>query len=650
MGLAATSFAPVGTARADDDRPGFPPHEPPRVVSLIKTAEAPRDLAPEGTFDYFLTIHNRTDKEASAVVSDTLPAQTQLVGSAVVTVLSPTVTNTTVTVDPALGPNGTLRWEGALSAGAKLRIAIKVKLLRCAVSDNSSFIGWNRSVSNVATLRVNNTGLSVSAYAFVPGGCKDDDRPNPRPRPEPLTGVDVAVSKYARLHPDWDRPDLGWKASWLVLYGNRGSETARDVVITDTPSSNQILSGVRSAPLLTPTQQGGAFVFTVGELASQRGGGILLRTTLPFSTPAGTQLDNSVVISASNDMTTTNNTDAVSLTVPYLPPIITSPISGITCSGTLTITGIAQTGEVVNLYDGETLIISTTANAAGRWSVPVSLEDGVHILHARLAKDDTEDDDDLQITNHSDDKRKSNKILLKVDSDLIWDPISLTFAGSDGTTKRPRHWLGWMDHHGWYVSLAPSTTYTASLRVCCADPATASVSMTVPGVGVVAMSDLDGDTIFTGSFTTGDAKSMLRGKLEISVTCDGETATSNGRIVPTYRRPGHRIIVITREGFDPPNVRVRPGEIIEFVNMDEGARSFGTSPNLMAMAEAAAGGMAIQSAEAQAAFDADAVQLEVGESYTVEAGGNTTFYDAQNSNQRAVIDAGNGVYLPLVRR
>ncbi len=46
----------------------------------------------------------------------------------------------------------------------------------------------------------------------------------------------------------------------------------------------------------------------------------------------------------------------------------------------------------------------------------------------------------------------------------------------------------------------------------------------------------------------------------------------------------------------------------------------------------------------------ETVYLDMGDSYVVEANGNTTFYDAQNANQKVVIDAGTGVYLPILRR
>lgn len=83
----------------------------------------------------------------------------------------------------------------------------------------------------------------------------------------------------------------------------------------------------------------------------------------------------------------------------------------------------------------------------------------------------------------------------------------------------------------------------------------------------------------------------------------------------------------------------RPGEVIEFVNMDETARSIGTRPNLAAM----------QASGAQDE-DVEAVYLDVGESHLVEVAGATTYYDVQNENQRAVISVGGGMFLPIIGR
>lgn len=609
-------------------RPPDPPAPPGRKVSLKKSAEVRASLGLNETFDYELTVHNNTNASATVSLSDTLPAETELVGAPMVVVLTPEVTPPNATFDPSIGPRGTVRWEGTLSAGARFRLVFKVKLVSCP-DPEPQFIGWERSVKNVATLRVIGSageGTSVATHAFTPGACRGAPPTPPRPTPSPVPGVEVGVNKIARLHADRDLPERGWQASWLVMYGNRGDQTATDVSLVDTPSDNQTVTFVRSSPPITPVQENGSLVFPVGDLPSLKGGKILLRSLVGFNTPAGTVLTNTVRITATNDVSPTNNTAVVTLTLPHLPPIITSPVSGATCTGTITITGKSQGGAVVEVLIGDTLLGSTAADGNGDWTFGVQLEEGFHIIQAQ--------------TRDADGKPKRSKpVLLKVDYSLTWDPISLTFTGPGGMVRHhPRHWSGWFDRWGWYVRLAPSTTYTVSVRVCCADP-TAAVTLTVPGTGVVTLTDPEGDRIYTASFTTGDLRTIAGQLMKLCVKCDEETQCAYGRILPIIPRPRDHVVVITRDGFDPPRVLARPGEVIEFVNMDETARSIGTRPNLAAM----------QASGAQDE-DVEAVYLDVGESHLVEVAGATTYYDVQNENQRAVISVGGGMFLPIIGR
>ncbi len=633
MGAAWTAPSTIAAqtpASSLSSLPPFPPKPPkpmppaPRVVSLKKTAEVKPNLGPGDAFDYALTVHNNSDNVAQAVLSDTLPAETELIGAPTVIVVTPSADPSNATFDPTIGPRGTVRWEGTLTAGAKIRVVFKVRLLNCPQPGQLPFIGWDRSVKNVAMLQVGN-GRSVATYAFVAGGCRGNPPPPPQPEPTPVPGADVAVKKLARLHADRDLPERGWQASWLVTYGNRGDQTAQNVSAVDTPSTNQTLTSVRSAPPITPTREGDSFVFPIGDLPSLKGGAIMLRTAISFSAPAGTVLTNAVSITATHDVSPANNSDVVTLTLPHLPPIITYPVSGATCTGTITITGKAQSSSAVAIYVGDTQLGSTTTDANGDWSFAVNLEEGFHVIQA-------------ETRDANGNPKRSKPVLLKVDPSLTWDPISLKFIGPGGNVRHhPRHWSGWFDEWGWYVRLAPSTTYTVSVRVCCAD-LTAAVTLTVPGSGVVTLTDPDSDRTFTGVFTTGDVRSMVRELMKLCVTCDGETNCAFGRIVPIPARARDHVVVITAEGFSPSRLRVRSGEVVEFVNMDETARSIGTVPNLPNML---AGELQAQ--------NFDAVYLDVGESHVVEVNGAMTYYDVQNGQYSASISVG-GVYLPIVGR
>jgi hypothetical protein len=512
-----------------------------------------------------------------------------------------------------------------------MQIKFTAQLLACPAktdddddNDDRAFTAldeWEGGIVNAVVLR-SGRDISIASTSFMPTVCKRE-QPGQQPVTTTVSGADVFVRKFANVHPNWNRPERGWEATWLVVYGNRGSESATDVVLTDTPGGNPSPELVRSAPALTPSLQGGSLVFDIGALNSLQGGAVLFRTPLTFTAPAGTVLSNMASISATNDVSTTNNTSAVSLTVPSLPPVITYPTNGATCTGTLTITGLAQAGSVVNISVDRANVISATADANGVWSASVFLEDGVHVLRAS--------------TSAGNSVRRSHPVTLKVNSALLWDPISMTFTAPDGSLQRPRHYMGWFNQAGWYVTLAPSTTYTSSVRICCTDPAT--VTMTIPGTGDVPFTDADGDKIFTASFTTGDAKSMLNGIAKLCVSSAGESDCGMGRIVPLISPQRRQVVVLTKDGFYPPNVRLNRDEAVEIVNMDSTSRAISSSP-----------GMGMMTSDAETA-SGDGIYLGTGESYVFEAAGATTLYDATNSNQKLTINvAGSGVYIPLIIR
>ena len=613
---------------------GNPPWFEPKVVTLKKTTTGSSSTTVGTEFNYKIEIENRTEASATIVLTDVLPSETQLVGSPTVEVISPTVALTSTGTSTT-----TLVWQGALSTGAKAAVTIRVKLAACPAKP----VYWEGGIVNTALMTINNRGISISSVAFRPAGCTASGTPQPTPTPSPTStvpGADVAVRAFGRLHPDWDAPELGWRASWLDFYANRGNQAATDVVLLDKPSDNQTLNRIFSAPSFTPTTTADGLRFAIGSLPSLKGGTVLLRTSVPFSATAGTVLTNRVTVSATNDITPSNNTASVAITLPVLPPLITYPRSGLTFTGTMTITGKAQSNASIAVYVDHTLISTTVASTAGDWSVPAQLADGVHSIYAMIGTRKSAEDAN-SIAGDDDGWREwhqSNAVIVKVDSSLVWDPISLMFTAADGNKARLHGWLGWHDRDGWYVGLQPSTTYTVSVRVCCT-PAT--VSMTVPSVGNVAMTDANADLVYQSTFTTGSARALLSDTLKLCVQANGTTQCSTGRVIPVHRRSDH-VVLITPEGFDPPRVTASPGEVIEIVNMSDDARAIGSSRNL-------ADDFSAQNADA----GSDAVRLEVGESYTVQASTTQSLYNAENSGQSVTIATGtlgNGVYLPLVRR
>jgi uncharacterized repeat protein (TIGR01451 family) len=636
------SVSALSNANGSTLQLSFPTLPPLRVVSIKKTTDADGDTKVGDLFAYTLEVKNATEQTATVQVTDTLPAEVELAGT-------PTINTDEGGISPTV--NGqVVNWHGSVAKNQTVKIMIPVKLATCPAQH-----AWKSGVVNVATLKVEDRGVSVATVAFRPSGCGSPDA-TPTP-PTSTQSSDVSVYKVGRLHLDWDRPERGWRASWYVGYRNRGSQTATDVVINDNPSSNQTLEAVRSWPVVSPTTSSDGLQFNIGSLARGRGGSIWLRTSLPVQTAAKTVLTNSVSISASNDAKLENNRSLVTITLPTLPPIITYPRSGATCTETISVTGKAQLSSTVQLFIDGSLVLTTTADSAGSWQALLKLDRGVNVIYARTHKnnnapehggDDDDDDDDDDERGGWSDYRQSNVVLLKVNPELKWDPISLNFAKPNGDVAFVRHWLGWFEDTGWYVGLQPSTTYTVGVRVCCQDPSTATVTMTVAvGKGdavtetVLTLTDPDGDQVFTTAWTTRSARELKHTKLHLCVRGDGVLSCARGRAFPVWPKPNHTVF-ISDQGFDTARLTVVPGDVVEFVNMDVKARTFSSVQHLLSQTNT----------PATLSEDDDAVRLEVGESMSVQVeNASVTYFDSQNSTESITLAmASNRVYLPVTLR
>ena len=336
----ASAFALNPPAYAADPNAASPFTFPTlRVVSIKKTTDANSSTKIGDTFNYTLELSNDTSLDATLRVTDTLPSQVELVVSPTLEMSGTAITTPTV--------NGkTVNWSGSLPKNKQAKLRMQVKLLACAASEGQD--GRSKSISNSAEMRIENRGLSVSSVSFRPSVCSDNATPTPSPTS--TLPADVAVVKFGRLHLDWARPERGWQASWYVGYQNRSERTANDVVINDSPSSNQTLLSLRSWPFISPTTTSAGLQFNIGSLSRWRGGSIWLRTSVPATTTANTVLTNSVSISASNDVRLDNNSALVTITLPALPPSITYPRSGATCTETITMTGKAQANAALQVF------------------------------------------------------------------------------------------------------------------------------------------------------------------------------------------------------------------------------------------------------------------------------------------------------------
>ncbi|MEZ4832572.1 MAG: GEVED domain-containing protein [Caldilineaceae bacterium] len=331
--------------------------------------------------------------------------------------------------------------------------------------------------------------------------------------------ADPSVTKRGEIWPDFDAAtnQRRWVIGWIVNYANGGASLANNVHVIDSYGPPQTLLAEHSIPLYAPTISGNSLDYNIGTLPAGGGGLVILRTSVPWTTPPGTVITNSVIITSANDTDITNNSTTVSVTVPVLPPVIVSPVAGSTCTGTVTIDGWVQPGAVVDIYVDGTAVATdistdTHGNGNGDWSYVLTLADGAHDIYAVARAGGVSSD-------------PSPTVHLIVDSTLFWDPISLRFEDENGHVIVPS---GRLDESGWQVFLRPGHTYTVSLRVCCADP-NAQVTLEIGDDIVVELTDPDNDHIYTGTFSIA-VGGRMSGNVRICVTCNLIRRCTDGQV------------------------------------------------------------------------------------------------------------------------
>ena len=337
-------------------------------------------------------------------------------------------------------------------------------------------------------------------------------------------GADPSVRKEGHLRPERDPAtgDTFWLAEWSIRYKNVGSGLATNVMVTDALSGPQALDGERSAPVFTPVISANSLTYAVGNLGPGGEGHIGLRSILPINTAPGTIITNTVTITADLDIDPSNNTSVVTLTVPLLPPLITYPTPGTTCTGTFTITGRVQPSATVDLtiVDSNTGIAVDSASgiapdSSGQWSYAVvGLPDGAYDINATAMLGGV--------------SSPTTTVHVIVDSSLFWNPLSLRFIADDGHVSRPHDDDGRTDEDGWRVFLRRGTVYTASLTICCDDP-NAVVTLELGTVATLTLTDPDGDGTFTATFTT-PSTGPITGRIRICVICYLIKVCSDGEV------------------------------------------------------------------------------------------------------------------------
>ena len=146
------------------------------------------------------------------------------------------------------------------------------------------------------------------------------------------------------------------------------------------------------------------------------------------SLPSGTVVTNTATISTPTPGDDpSNNTSSASGIVPLMPPRITWPLAGTTCSGSITVAGTSALGTVVDVYVDNSLAGTATTNGNGDWSLPVTgLSNGPHSIYAiaRIGANNSP---------------PSPTVVVIVNTALTWDPLSLTFTAYYGNVPYVQH-------------------------------------------------------------------------------------------------------------------------------------------------------------------------------------------------------------------
>jgi len=282
------------------------------------------------------------------------------------------------------------------------------------------------------------------------------------------------------------------KLHWVIEYANRGLAAATNVRIADdlTLAGDLAALEIRSTPEVSYTLEGAILRFAVGALEPGAHGRIVIKTGVPAQAESNI-FTNTVAITADADVNPDNNQAVATVALKLAPPIIVTPGNGTTCDGEVDMRGRALPNAEVDLYLDGALLATVTADATGLWSYTATVADGDHELYAvaRLGG----------LTS-----APSRTVYFTVNSTLIWSPLSLRFTNELGWSHRPVDEEGRTDESGWSLRLRPGSTYTVSVQLCCAAP-DAGVQLVISDTLTVDMSDPDGDGVYAGVFTAGDA-------------------------------------------------------------------------------------------------------------------------------------------------
>ncbi|MBE2239975.1 MAG: DNRLRE domain-containing protein [Caldilineaceae bacterium] len=301
-----------------------------------------------------------------------------------------------------------------------------------------------------------------------------------------------------------------------IEYGNRGTRVAQGAVLTF-----QIPPQLRGSQLVTLRAPGIAassivrnpdsIQFKLPALQPGESGAIVLGWTgcLTCTVAASNASDVQMDVQATAQVTQPGDIDAgnnQSRATAY--GLLSSPLIGAfmdytddalldrtftgraaTCRADQVLRGRAAPNSIIAILIGLVQVGTTTSDASGSFSFPVTLDDGLHRIEARYAGASANKYYDA-----------SSPLLLKVDTSLPFDPLSVILTDSKGRTGAlPTLGFSWgvTQSGGWLYS---GETYQIGVDRCGGDPNT-QMQIVLTDVIISSLHDADGDGRYTGSFT-----------------------------------------------------------------------------------------------------------------------------------------------------
>ncbi len=344
-------------------------------------------------------------------------------------------------------------------------------------------------------------------------------------------GADVTVYKTGRAIFDTNPEDgtTRHRLVWTIAYRNQGSVAAENVQLRDTYADgrniNALLTGVTSQPKVNATAEGNSLLFNLGRLAPGAEGRIVVVTEMP----AEVEITRNIVeILAGNDSNPDNNQAAATIQPGLRAPLILEPGSGTSSNPEITLKGRAHPGAKVGVYVEETSVTSTTANDAGQWQAAISLEPGLNEIYAVA-----------ELGNRT--SPPSDRLLITLDRTLPYNPLSLSFTGTDGQRMHPTGPNGSTDAPGWQIPVEPQGWLTDTLTLGLRSPITATLQancmlpnptfmVEIAGVNAGNLTDDDNDGGFSGLIEVPDNVTVAT-DLALVSRCGEVEHTSHGQFL-----------------------------------------------------------------------------------------------------------------------